>query len=578
MNMILRKFVFVLTTVFVLVLAICFLGYYVSSVAHAESYCVDDKLGNDGNTGVCEGVNYQPWRTVSKVNTESFQPGDSIEFIVGGVWHEDLVIGNSGAKDNPIVYRAFGQGVGRPMLDQSGGGNGTTISVKASYITIEDLHIKGNLGKRNGITVAPRGGSVNVVIDDVIVETGRNGIVYSNGGSGAIVRNSRVFDIRSNGILIKGSKANKMTNTLVENNYVSGRGGTTSGNDGIVIHVDDAREEAGAGHVVRNNYVDSFPEQGYDITTASDVTLIGNTSHGNGDGSIVVGHGATGVTILDHLSINEPVTSSAASILIKVKDVTVMNSIVIGEQNSFLLQIENGPDSDAEAVIENNVFAWSGSKPAVNMHSFKSARFRNNIFTTTRPHFGEPVFHFKDNNFGPDHLGFSSDYNLYFSPQDDIRFQVILGGDKPQFSLEDYRDTFNQEANSFLANPLFVNLGAPSPNFDLHLRPESPAIDAGDPSSPFGMEPLPNGGRVNIGRYGGTSEATTSDGLVSLPVPIPLPPAPEPEPEPDPEPIPEPEEPEPDPSDPFPLPQPGMPVIKIMTCGCDDNQPFLMVD
>lgn len=38
----------------------------------------------------------------------------------------------------------------------------------------------------------------------------------------------------------------------------------------------------------------------------------------------------------------------------------------------------------------------------------------------------------------------------------------------------------------------------------------SPCIDAGDPNSPVGGEPAPNGGRINIGAYGGTAEASKS--------------------------------------------------------------------
>jgi hypothetical protein len=38
----------------------------------------------------------------------------------------------------------------------------------------------------------------------------------------------------------------------------------------------------------------------------------------------------------------------------------------------------------------------------------------------------------------------------------------------------------------------------------------SPCIDAGDPNSPIGQEPFPNGGRVNMGAYGGTAEAGKS--------------------------------------------------------------------
>jgi hypothetical protein len=38
----------------------------------------------------------------------------------------------------------------------------------------------------------------------------------------------------------------------------------------------------------------------------------------------------------------------------------------------------------------------------------------------------------------------------------------------------------------------------------------SPCIDAGDPNGAIGYEPFPNGGIVNIGAYGGTSEASKS--------------------------------------------------------------------
>ncbi|MDI6450694.1 right-handed parallel beta-helix repeat-containing protein [Anaerobaca lacustris] len=39
---------------------------------------------------------------------------------------------------------------------------------------------------------------------------------------------------------------------------------------------------------------------------------------------------------------------------------------------------------------------------------------------------------------------------------------------------------------------------------------QSPCIDAGDPSESVGDEPLPNGGRINMGAYGGTRQASKS--------------------------------------------------------------------
>ncbi len=55
-------------------------------------------------------------------------------------------------------------------------------------------------------------------------------------------------------------------------------------------------------------------------------------------------------------------------------------------------------------------------------------------------------------------------------------------------------------------DPRFANRAAN--NF--HLAPGSKGIDAADPASKVGREPRPNGGRRNIGAYGGSVEATRS--------------------------------------------------------------------
>lgn len=53
-------------------------------------------------------------------------------------------------------------------------------------------------------------------------------------------------------------------------------------------------------------------------------------------------------------------------------------------------------------------------------------------------------------------------------------------------------------------------------NDDFHLLCWSPCIDAGDPSFDFSNEPAPNGGRINIGRYGNSPEAAKSVACIQL--------------------------------------------------------------
>jgi len=65
-------------------------------------------------------------------------------------------------------------------------------------------------------------------------------------------------------------------------------------------------------------------------------------------------------------------------------------------------------------------------------------------------------------------------------------------------------------AGNINVEPQFVDANSG----DYHLLPDSPCINAGDPASDFGLEPEPDGGRINMGAYGNTPEATCKGGLV----------------------------------------------------------------
>jgi predicted outer membrane repeat protein len=92
----------------------------------------------------------------------------------------------------------------------------------------------------------------------------------------------------------------------------------------------------------------------------------------------------------------------------------------------------------------------------------------------------------------------------------------------------------NIDADPLFANPIhwdpntaIIAPGVPLAYGDYHLKSQagrwdpnsvswiidpvtSPCIDAGDPNSAIGAEPEPNGGRINMGAYGGTAEASKS--------------------------------------------------------------------
>jgi hypothetical protein len=115
---------------------------------------------------------------------------------------------------------------------------------------------------------------------------------------------------------------------------------------------------------------------------------------------------------------------------------------------------------------------------------------------------------------------------------------IIWGNSPPQMSdlaapsyscIQDWNGT---GAGNTSADPCFVSPGYWDSNGvwidgDYHLKSQagrwepsegrwtidevtSPCIDAGDPLSPIMYEPFPNGGRINMGAYGGTAEASKS--------------------------------------------------------------------
>ncbi len=114
----------------------------------------------------------------------------------------------------------------------------------------------------------------------------------------------------------------------------------------------------------------------------------------------------------------------------------------------------------------------------------------------------------------------TGDYNMYGLGSSNVI--ATNAGEKVTYShLRDWQDK-NKDWHSVVLDPLFVDPHAG--NFHLQSRAgywsngtlqvsinTSWAIDAGDPSADWTPEPTNNGGRINMGAYGGTAEASLSD-------------------------------------------------------------------
>jgi hypothetical protein len=73
---------------------------------HLRTFYVSNS-GDDSNDGLSPQT---PWRTISKVNSVNFLPGDAILFKRGDLWHNQRLKIQSGSKEHHITYSAYGEG------------------------------------------------------------------------------------------------------------------------------------------------------------------------------------------------------------------------------------------------------------------------------------------------------------------------------------------------------------------------------------------------------------------------------------------------------------------------------------
>ena len=103
--------------------------------SYAAVYYVDASYGNDNNNGQSQG---SAWKTIDKVNSHTFYPGDSILFKRGGDWNGDcLEIKWSGSSVNPLTVGAYGSG-NKPIIS---GLKKTASSSWNYYSTVGSLNV-----------------------------------------------------------------------------------------------------------------------------------------------------------------------------------------------------------------------------------------------------------------------------------------------------------------------------------------------------------------------------------------------------------------------------------------------------
>lgn len=106
--------------------------------AAAENYYIDSANGNDTNSGTSED---SPWKSLAKVSSLTFQPGDNIYFKSDSSYTGCATINGDGTASEPITVSAYGEGDAprftNPDYDVD---NGNALRVRGDYQIIENLY------------------------------------------------------------------------------------------------------------------------------------------------------------------------------------------------------------------------------------------------------------------------------------------------------------------------------------------------------------------------------------------------------------------------------------------------------
>lgn len=158
--------------------------------------------GRDENSGSTPS---RAWRTLAKVNSTTFHPGDHIFFKSSSVWTGQLWPKGSGTAEHPIVIDKYG-GEAKPIINGSGLAEDAVLLKNQEYWEIRNLVITNTgaaPGKRRGVNViAENSGDLhhiylqNLTIHDVNgtdEEKVNGGIQYNAIGN---LKPSRFVDLR----------------------------------------------------------------------------------------------------------------------------------------------------------------------------------------------------------------------------------------------------------------------------------------------------------------------------------------------------------------------------------------------
>lgn len=510
-------------------------------------YVNDAAVNTSGDWTTAPGDNAQdgltpdaPMASIEAVfQTYELGPGDVILVDAGNYLLSDALVLD--AQQSGVTIRGYADAghLDRAAIIDRGNaawGNPVIELAGAEGVTIENLTLTGGA---YGIYAREAAGSHRLTVRGTTLSGNTTGGLWlERGNDHVLVVDNRVTaalptstNAHSHGVVINATHASVNGNTI----YAPSGTGLAISSESVVANneVHGSRlgiTAQGANTQVLNNTVHGN-ENGIEASTSvliADNQIYNNHMHGiNGGGTIrnnVIHANDVGIKSRGHVTDNQIYGNRIGITWIDVNS----NVIVEGNHiyaNELGIEIANGRAEHnliyanhqaGVRVISNSVRLQGNTivQPtgnAVEVHGQRLS-LTNNILSATN---GYPLV-----VAGAGTSGLVSDYNLFHAG--DSR-PVALVGEHEIVDLETWIYELGLDHHSISGDPRFINPAGPDgvlgydpatgvdggQDDDFRLLPNSPAIDAGAPSSPFLEEPQPNGGRVNLGAYGNTALATS---------------------------------------------------------------------
>jgi hypothetical protein len=394
----------------------------------AITYFVDGEAGDDSRTGTSPS---QEWKTLERVNTNIFQPGDKLLFKSGSRFTGQLQPQGSGAivdgKIVPITIGKYGDGP-LPRIDVEGKSLDALLLRNVEFWEVNDLEISnlgtnrapwrtgvrivtdgfgkmrhihlrnlfvhdvnGDLRKEQegcGISFASRGGNQSH-FDDLLIENchvvraDRNGICQRGGRTRSlrvVIRGNLLEDIGGDGIKLWGSNGG-----IIESNVV--RGGRMRCDDyaaGIwPFDCDDT--------LVQFNEVSGMKGtkdgQGFDSDYLCRRSLFQyNYSHDNDGGFFLIcspGNSYSEDAVIRYnISQNDGINSARVFHISGAKNTKIYNNTIYASPKQdlpLLLCTEWNRGNPSNTFFYNNIFYVDG-RVTYNLGKSQNTVFENNVF------------------------------------------------------------------------------------------------------------------------------------------------------------------------------------------------------